>query len=531
MFNFPLPENELEGQRQAMLARQQRVERGRQEVERAWGNALERDNNNNRNVMNTPNHRQQRPSPHQTFSPPQQHRQHSNASSSPAPAVSRRELLAQREQQAYQSWTHGSPPAQQSSRGGAVNTRLEEEIQAERMRVREQMIERNNARQGAAEQRQNREERALRDQQQRTQQSMQTRIQQHEAMRQQRHQQHQGPHTPPPQRSTPSPSSAQGPRRQSAGTDRGSLAELVEAQMRMEEEERLILNEARRYQAPTTTSDPSSAQARSTPPPPSSSTTTPNRITSPPHQLPPTTSPPPAQVTGTYEDMVRMRDAHTFSPHGGGAELHARGMSRRAAGTTLAQQRRGVGMGTAMNIFGVSQPVPAEAVRTTNGGGRGGGGGGGANAEWEINDFSYEALLDLGSMAVATGLDKRQLERYKPVLLTKSNQQQLLSASGRSTTTKGSSPQPVNIGDTDDCSICLEPMEEGERVLTIQCKHLFHYPCIIQWLARTNKCPVCRFEIPRKEKIVHYPIQNTQQTSSSSSSTGHLTVCIHCYPL
>lgn len=43
-----------------------------------------------------------------------------------------------------------------------------------------------------------------------------------------------------------------------------------------------------------------------------------------------------------------------------------------------------------------------------------------------------------------------------------------------------------------DCSICLSPLEEKQGH-TLECNHLFHTKCIIDWF-RHNKtsCPICR---------------------------------------
>jgi hypothetical protein len=100
----------------------------------------------------------------------------------------------------------------------------------------------------------------------------------------------------------------------------------------------------------------------------------------------------------------------------------------------------------------------------------------GGGGEWEMADFSYEALLELGSMAVPTGLDKRQLQRYKP---------------------HSYAPPAGGAGDAAECTICLDDVAPGAMVLQLQCKHVFHGACILPWLAQTNRCPTCRFEIPR----------------------------------
>ena len=43
------------------------------------------------------------------------------------------------------------------------------------------------------------------------------------------------------------------------------------------------------------------------------------------------------------------------------------------------------------------------------------------------------------------------------------------------------------------CPICLKEFEEGEDCQVIpECNHVFHCPCIEEWLMRNQICPVCR---------------------------------------
>jgi hypothetical protein len=97
----------------------------------------------------------------------------------------------------------------------------------------------------------------------------------------------------------------------------------------------------------------------------------------------------------------------------------------------------------------------------------------GGSGAWQISDFSYDALLRINGGTVPTGLSKRQLERYVPRPYG------------------GAGP-----GGDATCTVCLEAVEVGALSLTLGCQHAFHGPCILQWLARTNQCPTCRFEIP-----------------------------------
>ena len=57
------------------------------------------------------------------------------------------------------------------------------------------------------------------------------------------------------------------------------------------------------------------------------------------------------------------------------------------------------------------------------------------------------------------------------------------------------------------CPICLEDFEEGESCQVIpECNHIFHWPCIEEWLMENQTCPVCRrLLLPRKEAF-KFPI-------------------------
>lgn len=45
------------------------------------------------------------------------------------------------------------------------------------------------------------------------------------------------------------------------------------------------------------------------------------------------------------------------------------------------------------------------------------------------------------------------------------------------------------------CVICLGEYEEGEEVRMLPCMHLFHAPCVDQWLRVNRVCPVCKHDV------------------------------------
>nr|CAB3491067.1 unnamed protein product [Digitaria exilis] len=56
----------------------------------------------------------------------------------------------------------------------------------------------------------------------------------------------------------------------------------------------------------------------------------------------------------------------------------------------------------------------------------------------------------------------------------------------------------AGCGGGTECAICLVDFEDGEEVSVMPCfhGHGFHQDCIAKWLWRSNKCPLCRHQIP-----------------------------------
>lgn len=46
-----------------------------------------------------------------------------------------------------------------------------------------------------------------------------------------------------------------------------------------------------------------------------------------------------------------------------------------------------------------------------------------------------------------------------------------------------------------ECVICFESVPLGSQMTRFPCGHLFHRPCIEQWIRKHCTCPICRFEL------------------------------------
>jgi E3 ubiquitin-protein ligase RNF115/126 len=47
-----------------------------------------------------------------------------------------------------------------------------------------------------------------------------------------------------------------------------------------------------------------------------------------------------------------------------------------------------------------------------------------------------------------------------------------------------------------ECCVCLDPQEVSDKATKLPCGHLFHTPCVVQWLRKHGTCPNCRYELP-----------------------------------
>lgn len=91
-------------------------------------------------------------------------------------------------------------------------------------------------------------------------------------------------------------------------------------------------------------------------------------------------------------------------------------------------------------------------------------------AVFDTNDFSYEnlLLLDYNRNRRGEGLELDKLLRI---------------------------PSIVCAGRGEDCRVCLEVFDRGEKALLLPCKHRFHAQCVGKWFHSAKSCPVCRKDV------------------------------------
>lgn len=67
--------------------------------------------------------------------------------------------------------------------------------------------------------------------------------------------------------------------------------------------------------------------------------------------------------------------------------------------------------------------------------------------------------------------------------------------------------------DEPHCSICLGEYEEGENLVCLPCKHVYHEDCVSSWCSNHTRCPLCNFDL---ESVAGDTATTTTGTTSSS---------------
>lgn len=47
----------------------------------------------------------------------------------------------------------------------------------------------------------------------------------------------------------------------------------------------------------------------------------------------------------------------------------------------------------------------------------------------------------------------------------------------------------------ENCAICYNSIDEGQKIAKIQCIHKFHTSCLNKWIKKRQSCPLCQSSI------------------------------------
>lgn len=61
-------------------------------------------------------------------------------------------------------------------------------------------------------------------------------------------------------------------------------------------------------------------------------------------------------------------------------------------------------------------------------------------------------------------------------------------------------------GSIDNCPICLEAYEPEQDVLFLECRHIFHKPCSVQWFDKQSHCPMCRAKQENHRHMIKFGV-------------------------
>ncbi|OVA08957.1 zinc finger protein [Macleaya cordata] len=92
-----------------------------------------------------------------------------------------------------------------------------------------------------------------------------------------------------------------------------------------------------------------------------------------------------------------------------------------------------------------------------------------------IGDISYDRIYDVYGEVTPKGLSGESLKKLPFHVVTDKNR---------------------GPGDSVCCTICLQEIEVGDTVRSLQqCHHTFHLSCVDKWLIGHGSCPVCRQDV------------------------------------
>lgn len=101
------------------------------------------------------------------------------------------------------------------------------------------------------------------------------------------------------------------------------------------------------------------------------------------------------------------------------------------------------------------------------------------------------------------------IETTRPAFLTLPTQRLSMVCQDCGNTDVEAPQQQPQAEEIMDCSICLEPLVDNDRVGKLDCNHFFHANCLKVWIRRRNSCPLCQNE------YIATPHFNTPESKSA----------------
>lgn len=122
--------------------------------------------------------------------------------------------------------------------------------------------------------------------------------------------------------------------------------------------------------------------------------------------------------------------------------------------------------------------------------------------ELGIFEYTYESLTDLEDVPVP--VDPEILAEL-PVYKIRSNHE------------------------AETCVVCLTEYEPGDEVIVFGCSHKFHNSCARQWLATSNRCPLCMSDVsvPAYEFATE---SACMEPTASVEPRSHTAMCLDSTP-
>ena len=94
-----------------------------------------------------------------------------------------------------------------------------------------------------------------------------------------------------------------------------------------------------------------------------------------------------------------------------------------------------------------------------------------------------------------------------------------------SSTMYGTTERPAIVTDSTEnvdvsCSICLGTYQEGQELFILDCGHVYHEGCILEWLEKDRVCPICRKNMSKSD--LDFVVQTLPPSKSHYSKISYI---------